>query len=238
MKLNIQCLVMLVLLASCFGWSCSERPSATSQAGGGKSGALFSIALSFPAGAYSQPEQRANFVPQALRRIKSLQEVESAAAAGTPPRQPQSVVREYSAGKTELYYSAVTPDYFRTLKIPLLKGRQFEELDGPNTPAIVILSESTARRMFPDEDPIGKRLSFSEREGRTRWAEVVGVVADESESSTRARTEIYRPYSQDPDAAVELIVHARSNPSTLAERLRDEILAVDKQVTVSKVQTR
>jgi len=237
MKITRQSLITLGLMASFFSCSCSERPGIASQAAGG-AGTLFFIELSFPAGAYSQPEQRRNFVQQVLSRIKALPEVESVAAAGTPPRQPQSVVREYDPGKAELNYSAVTPDYFFVLNLALLKGRQFEEREGPNTPAVIILSESTARRLFPDEDPMGKRFAFSEREGRSPWAEVVGVVADEPESSTRPRTEIYRPYSQDPDAAVELVVRAKSNTPTLAEKLRAEILAVDKQVTLSKVQSR
>jgi len=238
MKHKRQWLIVFGFLTFCFGWSCSEPPAATSQPSGAASGTLSSIEVSFPAAAYSQPEQRRNFVQQVLSRIKALREVESAAVAGTPPRQPHSVVGEYNSAKTELNHSAVTTDYFRTLSLGLLRGRQFEEREGPDSPAVIVLSESTARKLFPDEDPIGKRLAFSDRGERSPWSEVVGVVADQPESSTRPRTEIYRPYSQDPDAAVELFVRTRSYTPTLAEKLSEEIRAVDKQVTVSKFQTK
>src|ERR1041384_4875152 len=168
---------------------------------------------------------------------KSVAEVESIAAACTPQRQPQTVFAETGAGKTELNYGAVTPDYFRVLNLALIEGRLFEEDDGPNKPMMVILSKSAARKLIPDSmDPIGQRIKFSEREQRAPWLEVIGVVMDEQESSARPRIEIYRPYDQDPDPAVELIVLTKPGSQSMAERLRQEINAVDAHVTVSKVQ--
>src|ERR1041384_99354 len=230
-------LICFLLLAHLYVSACSSPPEATSQPVSGPSQTIFFIELKFPAGAYLQPQQRRGLVQRVISRIKALPEVESIAAACTPQRQPQTVFAETGAGKTELNYGAVTPDYFRVLNLALIEGRLFEEDDGPNKPMMVILSKSAARKLIPDSmDPIGQRIKFSEREQRAPWLEVIGGVMDEQESSARPRIEIYRPYDQDPDPAVELIVLTKPGSQSKAERQRQEINAVDAHVTVSKVQ--
>lgn len=248
MKLRRYLLVSFVLFGDMVGSSCSAPSAPTSQPVRSPSETVFSFELSFPPGAYSQPQERRGFVQRVISRIKALPEIESVAAVGTPPRQPQRVslprynpatfAKEYDPAQTaELNYSAVTPDYFRALKLELLIGRLFLEDDEPKRPMIVILSESAARKLLPDRDPIGQHIAFSGRDEKDPWLTVVGVVKDEPELSGWPRTEIYRPYSQDPDAAVSLVVRAKSDSPMLAEKLKEEIRAVDSQVIISKVQS-
>ena len=218
----------------------SAATSPTSQSVSDPLEGLFSIEFSFPSGTYSQPQQRRSFVRQVISRIKSLPEAESVAAVGTPPRQPQTVLDEDNMARAvELNYSAVTPGYFLAAKVELIRGRLFQEDDGPNKPRLIILSESAARKLIPDSmEPIGNRISFSQKAERGPWLEVIGVVADEQESRGRPRTEIYGSYDQDPDAAVSLVVRTKSGSQITVEKLTEEILVVDKHVTVSKVESK
>jgi putative ABC transport system permease protein len=198
---------------------------------------LHSIELSFPEDGYSQPQQRRGFVQQILNRIKALPEVESAAVS-TPPQPRTVIVEAMEAAKSNLTYSAVTADYFRALRLALIKGRVFYEEEHPDVPGIVILSESAARRLIPDDfDPLGKRISFSQTEKRGSWLEVVGVVADEQNLFGQVRTEIYGLYNQDPASTIRLVVRSKPGSQPVAEKLKTEIQAVDKKVTIDKVQS-
>lgn len=238
MKRSRYLLTSFVLLGYLLNLSCSGPPATTSQPVGVAPKTLFFIELSFPSGAYSQPQQRSGFVQQILSRIRALAEVESAAIS-TSQKPREVIVESFETVKPIHIYSAVTPDYFRVLKLELLKGRLVLEHDGPGSPNIAILSESAARKLIHETmDPIGKRISISQKGERNSWLEIVGVVTDEQESSDRPRTEIYEAYNQDPGAALDLIVRAKSETPTLAEKLKEEILAVDKQVTVSKIQSK
>src|SRR5439155_24682935 len=94
---------------------------------------------------------------------------------------------------------AVSADYFRALGIPLLKGRAFNERDTADSPGVTIISEKLARRLWPNENALGKRLNIS-LPGET-WREVVGVVGDVKQSDLGAPPvpAIYEPYAQVPD---------------------------------------
>jgi putative ABC transport system permease protein len=238
MKLTRSLLVIVALASSLAGFSCSEPAISRSQPSSAQSEPTLVVELSFPAGTFTNAEDRSGYARRLIAAIGALPELASVAVVGTPPIQPRTVVREGFSEQAELTYAAITPAYFRALELPLISGRQFEERDGPNTPAIAILSESSARKLFPGEDPIGKRIAFSEREGRSPWITVVGVVGDAPQSPNRPRPEIYRPYSQDPDSAVELIVRIKPGSQAMVEKLKEEIRTVDNRVTVSKVQSK
>ena len=135
----------------------------------------------------------------------------------------------------------VSEDYFRTMGIPLLKGRAFSDRDtGASTP-VVVISQSLARRYFPDDDPLGKRVSFAERSPMTCctaagpvenvWREIVGVAADVRQANLdeQPALTLYRPYSQIVEHDMYLMARARSSSDAtrLATSLRSQLLAVD-----------
>ena len=135
----------------------------------------------------------------------------------------------------------ISGDYFRTMGIPLLKGRPFSDRDTGTGPPVVIVSERLARRYFGDGNPLGRRVKLEERSPMVCcaaagpvegvWREIVGVVADVRQASLddAPATTIYRPYSQIVEHDMFLMVHARSSADAgrIAARLRGRLLAVD-----------
>ncbi len=135
----------------------------------------------------------------------------------------------------------VSEDYFRTMGIPLVKGRAFSERDSGTSTPVVIISESLARRHFPNEDPLGKRVSLAERSPmpccaaaqpvENVWREIVGVAADVRQANLEEQpaATLYRPYSQIVEHDMFLMVRARSDSDAarLASNLQSQLLAMD-----------
>jgi putative ABC transport system permease protein len=135
----------------------------------------------------------------------------------------------------------VSEDYFRTMGIPLLKGRAFSDKDSGASTPVVIISQSLARRYFPNDDPLGKRVKLEERSPMSCctaagpvenvWREIVGVAADVRQANLddRPAATLYRPYSQIVEHDMYLMVRARSpsDSARLTTRLRSQLLAVD-----------
>jgi putative ABC transport system permease protein len=123
------------------------------------------------------------------------------------------------------------------MHIPLLKGRYFEERDRDTSPPVVIVNESMAKRYWPGEDAIGKRLTVPFLKGLSR--EVVGVVADVKHSSldTESGSEMYVPYLQKPFGFMALVVRTASDPTQMTRAARSEILSVDWTQPVYDVKT-
>ena len=126
-------------------------------------------------------------------------------------------------------FNIVEADYFRTLDIPLLRGRYFDQGDGAGTPLVAVINESFARRYWPNEDPIGQRLKHDYPDGTRPWFTVVGVVGDvKREALDQAvNTEVYFPLGQH-DVPVFMTVLARTKVGVagLGSALRKQIQAV------------
>jgi putative ABC transport system permease protein len=199
---------------------------------------LISIELFLPPAVYSQAEQRRRFVREVIKQIKTLPTVQAVAAVSTlADSQSQKSVpvlaEAGSAGRVNFTYNAITPEYAGTVKMPLIAGRFFTEKDGPNHPGVVILSQSAARSLFPNSEPIGKRISLSQTQEQASWLTVVGVVLDAPDNPAPA--EIYAAYNQNPTDTVSLIVRADSNSQNLVEALKSLLQSVDTQVSIVKV---
>jgi putative ABC transport system permease protein len=164
-------------------------------------------------------------------RLAQLPGVEVAAAGSSPPfagsnsgdiieREGLVVPREQAP---DADYRVVTPAYLRALGIPLLRGRAFTDQDGPAAPA-AILSAETARRYWPDRDPVGTRL----RLGGSPWMAIVGIAGDVrygsiSEPGDAVRPMVYVPHTQMPATPMTMVVKTRVPPETLAESVRAAI---------------
>jgi predicted permease len=133
-------------------------------------------------------------------------------------------------------YNVVAPDYFRTLRIPLLAGRDFVRTDDANAPAAVIINETLARRFWQTPDnAVGKRL----RSGSTEWRNVIGVVRDlkYSRLSEAPRPFVYYPLLQ--TFVPSLTVHARAlgDLSHAMRRVRDHVQALDPSIPITRSTT-
>ena len=173
------------------------------------------------------------FRAAATERLAALPGVTSASIALCPPltsRCSGSVVsrvdgRAFRVGESAVGIGlhAVTPDHFRTLGIPLLRGRTFTSFDAPGTPRVVVLNETAARRLFPGQDPIGHRMSAATFyfAGGDSTAEVIGVVKDVRYGSYQAEPEpdLYYPmsYLRAFGNAGTVFVRGAGDPARLAD---------------------
>jgi ABC-type antimicrobial peptide transport system permease subunit len=131
-------------------------------------------------------------------------------------------------------YIRVSANYFETMGIRLLRGRYFTAADTAESAPVVIINETLARRIWPNEDPVGKRIKQGFPEDKELWREVVGVVNDVKMDGVDQATSMqtYLPYPQMPNQTLGLIVRAERNPAALASAVEQAIHAIDKDVPV------
>jgi putative ABC transport system permease protein len=135
--------------------------------------------------------------------------------------------------------SVVYADYFRAMGIPLIKGRVFTEQDKLDAPAVAVVNETFARRYFPGENPLGKRIRpgvwYSEGDGP--MFQIVGVVGDVKHvnMSTPPNPEVYEPYLQDPFAGLSIVVRTVLPPEEMVASMRDQVQAMDKNLPMLDV---
>ncbi|HEV3409497.1 MAG TPA: ABC transporter permease [Chthoniobacterales bacterium] len=187
------------------------------------------------------------FYDRALERIRALPEVEAAAMTSVLPISENFDQRTIEAEgqpkgpgenpDVDNYF--VTPDYLRTMSIPLRRGRALTEHDREDTPLVVLASETTARQLWPNEDPIGKRIRYYNKEENRPWRTVVGVVGDVKQYGldTTAKMAIYVPVAQNPNSAMTLVVKTRTAPETVIAPVRREIRAVDPDQAVFSIRS-
>jgi putative ABC transport system permease protein len=134
---------------------------------------------------------------------------------------------------------AASPGYLQTMRIPLLKGRYFDERDTDTTPNVCLVDETLARRYWPNEDPIGKRISFNRKEGAQVWREIVGVVGAIKHKGldTDYRGALYFPHMQNSWSNMALVVRTSGEPASMASMVRAAVQSVDKDQPVYRVMT-
>lgn len=133
-------------------------------------------------------------------------------------------------------YRLASPGYFKTLGIPLLRGRLFGSTDGPDSPQVAIISREVAEKVFPGEDPIGWRINSANMDGDENWMTIVGVVADVKEDGPEAVTSgaIYAHYLQRGKgggiARFTWVLHTASDPAVLIPSVREAVRSLDADV--------
>ena len=196
---------------------------------------------------YSEPHQQLAFLDRAIEQIRAVPGVVSVGATTTIPLagggstqpfsiegRPAGTVAEQPMAQTRY----ITPDYFRAIGIPLRQGRFFSDHDRDNSVPVVIISEAMARRFWPGENPIGKRLtpSFHLEQGAR---EIVGVVGDVKASGLDVDSSamMYLPYKQSPRPYMSFVVRTASNPESLVQPVSKAIYSIDKEQALTDVQT-
>lgn len=207
---------------------------------------VLTFEVSLPVAKYRGPQQQIAFFREALNRLRALPGVEEAGAINelplgggdvnggftiegrpTGPRDPEPVSekRMISAG------------YFATMRIPLLQGRFFNDRDREGAPQVAIVNEALARRYFPNEDPIGKRIDFGwETTGSQEIVGVAGNVRGISLGQT-AQPAIYLPFTQRATNDLVLLVRTTLDPSALVSAAREAISGVDQNQPISNIRT-
>jgi len=150
--------------------------------------------------------------------------------------QVEGRVEPPGSGETTANYTALSPDYFRVMRVPLVRGRLFTDADGADRPKVCIVSAELARRYFPHEDPLGRRLVFGFTDSVPR--EIVGVVGDVKRDGLAvvSRPEMYVPFVQDPWWAAYLAVRTSGDPALLAPAVRAHVRALDPTLPIDDAQ--
>jgi putative ABC transport system permease protein len=197
---------------------------------------VLALQLSLPQARYPQPGDRANFVKSTLERVRSLPGIASASAVTRLPLATGNSTRSVevegrtapSGGDLSPDYLVVTPDYFRTMGVPLLGGRTFTDRDDPARLPVAIVSEATARYFWPGQDAIGKHFRGPCGDEKN-WCQVVGVVGDVKQHHLEeaSRMAVYTPFSQDPWAFLAFVVRTRLEPASAAPSVESAIHSVD-----------
>ena len=202
--------------------------------------------VSLPGARYAESSDITRFFSDALERIRALPGVESAAGITFLPlagpgigtsfyRLDQPEPADGERPVTDV--RPVTPDYFRTMGMPLLVGRDFTNADTAESPHVAVVSETLVRQQYPGENPIGKRLhvSIGSREGMS--VEIVGVVGDAKFSSLDAETRpaIYQPASQLTLGLMTFVVRTPLDPLSLASSVAGAVRQIDPELPLADV---
>jgi putative ABC transport system permease protein len=205
---------------------------------------VLTMQISVPTSKYKEPEQRVNFFHQLLEQLRSTPGVIDAAAITQPPLSSGNWAveiilegQEAAAGEARLTADAraATPRYFRTMGIPVLQGREFDEQDRADKPLALIVSRSFARRYWPAENPLGKHF----RPGaNSSLGTVIGVVGDvRSNLHEEAQPTFYFPHAHIGMQGMVVVVRTNSRPESLAAALRAQVRELDSNQPVYNVRT-
>jgi putative ABC transport system permease protein len=207
----------------------------------------FTVAL--PEAKYQTDEQRLAFFDRLLSMLASAPGFRAVGATTHIPMGQGVGTRSFTIEGYETGpdrprpwgdFRGVSPALFETLRTPVLRGRSFTELDGPGAPNVVLVDEELARRYWPTEDPIGKRITFARPTGDSiPWREVVGVVGHVKNDPVDgdARVQLYVPYRQMPRAAMAVAVRTSGDPLAAVPQVRDLVRSLDREQPISMIKT-
>ena len=203
-----------------------------------------------PAGSnYRRDADYISFYSQAIQRVSAIPGVEAVGAINTLPLgkgptagfriegRPPLTIDKWPGGN----YRTVSTDYFHAMNIPVVQGRAFNERDTETAPLVMIINQALAKRDFPNENPVGKRINLGnlDPKGQPVWWEIVGVAADVRSLELReeAVPEFYLSDLQDSFANMFLVVRTSVEPTSVAASIRRAAAEVDKSAAVSDVKT-
>jgi putative ABC transport system permease protein len=205
------------------------------------------ISVTLPRARYTEPPRRIEFFQQLLARVRQLPGVSGVGAASAPPFMGLGAATGFdiegqpvlpSAQKAITDVRVVDQEYFKTMGIPLLKGRTFTDREETQQSRVTIISDTLARQYFPNENPLGKRITISMKE-QNDPCEIIGVVGDVKMKGLdiAARPMVYWPHAELPYLSMTLLVRTDGSTAGIAASLEREVRALDKDQPISDVRT-
>jgi predicted permease len=204
---------------------------------------VLAVSVSLPGMRYDSLHKITAFQNALLARLGAHPELDGAALVGQLPLAGPSWSSDLIAAgrapgdfRTEVLHREITPEYFRTLSVPVMRGRGFTDADGAGAPNVVVINDVLARAYFRDQDPIGQRVAFDRTpDSSSVWRTIVGVVGSEHQEglATPARPEVLGPLAQDPRSTAWLVARrrcpdaAQCDPSALAPIIRRVVAEMD-----------
>jgi putative ABC transport system permease protein len=208
---------------------------------------LLTMNISLPSRKYREKQQINTFFDQLFERVRAVPGVEAVCGIDPLPLSGSNGTTGFEveggpalafADRPEVGQRTITPGYFQTMQIPLLRGRAFGDRDREDTPRVVVISDGLARRFWPGEEAIGKRLGFAASDPQV-WHEIVGIVGDVKHERLDAdpKPELYFPYRQYPNTFMSLVVRTSSDSPGMIAAIRNQVLAVDSDQPVFDIKT-
>ncbi len=212
---------------------------------------MLTLRLALPESRYTTFEQGDRFFDSLFAALRARPGVEAVAAAnalpfsgvggsrtfhieGREPKRPED--------QPEEQLRIVTDGYFQTMRIPVVKGREFTDRDRLSAPRVAVVNEALARKHWPGETPVGRRVAFSRDE--PHWYEIVGVVANIKHRGLDAadRPELYVPYRQPLFSnwtvrPMQVVVRTAGDPMIAASTVRQDVARIDAEQPISDVRT-
>ncbi|HEV8485541.1 MAG TPA: ABC transporter permease [Blastocatellia bacterium] len=206
---------------------------------------VVTIQTFLPDSKYDETAKWSSLYKQLVERTSEIPGVQSAAAVTSLPLSGDHLKVSFEvegappvtrAERSSPAYWAISPDYFATMGVRLLKGRAFTERDNAKSPPVLIVNESTAREYFPGGDPIGKRARIGYND---LTCEIVGIVADVKDEALEkeAGPGMYLPYEQTPWWFMSVVVRTTSDPATIATAVRREAATLDRDMAAGDART-
>jgi predicted permease len=209
---------------------------------------VLKMSTALPDEKYPKPEQVSAFFREALERVKNLPGVDSAGlidviplgggnSSGTITVDTQSVPPEERTPEAD--GRVVSPGLFKTMGIPFLRGRDFDDRDSAKSAPVAIVDETLAEHYWPGQDPLGKRVKFGDGASKMQWMTVIGEVGHVHYRSleTKSRTEVYALQDQNPSPFMNFVIRTSGDPLSLARSVEKQIQAIDPDQPVYRVRT-
>lgn len=206
---------------------------------------VITLRIVLPSTKYSETHQQVAFFNQLVDQIKSLPGVLSVGMTNNLPLSGMDMRFTFSiegrqsvpAEDRSIQYHTVSPDYFHTLGIQLLEGRDFTEQDNQDAPGAVVINKTLARHFFPGETPIGQRLRIPYSKINIR--QIIGVVEDVKHGNLNAssQAEVYVPYAQDPWPFMTLVIGTDADSTRSAAILKNKVWELDKDLPIESIRT-
>ncbi len=208
---------------------------------------LLTFQVNLPDAKYKEMAPRIQFFDQVSERLKAVPGAQSVALGRSVPFSDNTSSNTYSiegvplqSGETRVAQSqSVNAEWFKTIGITLKEGRTFTYADGPEAPLVAVVSERFAKRHWPNESPLGRRVKFGRDSDETPWRTIVGVVNDIQYNwfETTPRPVLYVPARQSARQLMQFAVRASGNPLALTESVRKAVASVDPDMPIYQVKT-
>ena len=205
-------------------------------------GHVLTARVELPRARYPEAAARQQFFDRLLERVRALPGVTGAAAGSSvllgrlPNSSNFTIEGRPESIQQPLTFDIITPDFFRVLQVPLLRGRVFSDRDRADGPRIAIINETTAKTHWPNDDPLGKRFKFGDPDDDSPWLTVVGIVADTRRAGVDhpVFTESYQPYTQDP-RSMTVLIRTAGEPAAIAPALRAVVRELDQDQPLARI---
>jgi putative ABC transport system permease protein len=206
---------------------------------------VLTVQFSLDFSRYTSDEKTLGFFDSLLEKVQALPGVTSAAAAGvfpldkSPAFNNQFLIEGQQGNATDkpiAELNVITPGYLQVLGIPLLSGRNFDPRDQPKGVRVALINQSLAQRHWPNQDPLGRRISIDKGKN---WAQIIGVLGDVHEHGLDkpATDFIYLPFTQYPQTGPALMARTQGDPMAVARTVVQRLYEVDANQPAGRIQS-